>query len=74
MLEQVGKDYSLKVMQNVLEVLKTNRNYRMEKVCTDALMKKSVHMIVTKRFFKSWRSLANKRMGLNLLAVTMKKL
>ena len=74
LLEQVGKDFSLKVMQNVFEVLKTNRNYRMEKACTDALMEKSVHMIVTKRFFKSWRSLANKRMGLSLLAVTMKKL
>ena len=74
LLEQVGKDFSLKVMQKVFEVLKTNRNYRMEKACTDALMEKSVHMIVTKRFFKSWRSLANKRMGLSLLAVTMKKL
>ena len=74
LLEQVGKDYSLKVMQSVFDVLKTNRDYRIEKECTDALMKKSVHMIVAKRFFRSWRSLANKRIGLALLADTMKKL
>ena len=37
-------------------------------------MTKSVQMVVTKRFFRSWRSLANKRMGLVLISATLKKL
>ena len=74
LIDEVGKDYSLKVMQKVFDVLKTNRNYRIDKQYTDALMVKSVHMIVTKKFFRSWRSLAGKRMGLVLLSATMKKL
>ena len=74
LIGEVHKDYQSKVMKKVFDVLKLNLNYRMEKQCTDVLLTKSIHMIVAKRFFKQWRSLAGKRMGLELLAVTMKKL
>ena len=74
LLEEVHKDYSTKIMRRVFNVLKLNLNYRVEKQCTDVLLTKSIHMIVAKRFFQHWRSLAGKRMGLELLAVTMKKL
>ena len=74
LLEEVQKDYSNKIMKKVFDVLRLNLNYRVEKQCTDVLLTKSIHMIVAKRFFRQWRSLGGKRMGLELLAVTMKKL
>ena len=49
-------------------MLKMYKQFRIEKSVTDGLMTKAVQNVTSRRFFKSWYSLARKRQGLEIFA------
>ena len=61
-------------MSKVLKAFKLNCQYRHERKETDSVMTRAIQEISIKKFFKGWRSLAGKRMGLLMFAETFEKL
>ena len=72
--EELGKDYSLRLKTKVFKAFSLHGQYRVERKETDIAMTKAVQEIGLKKFFRYWRSLASKRMGLLIFASTFEKL
>lgn len=71
---ELTNDYRLKLLRKVFGAFRLNREFRHERTETDSLMTKAVQEISIRKFFKGWRSLAGKRMGLLMFEDTFEKL
>lgn len=72
--DEVTKDYGLRLKVKVLKAFQMNSKYRQKQKDTDATMTKAVQEIGMRKFFRYWRSLAGKRMGLLVFEQTFVKL
>ena len=68
--EELTNDYRVKLLGKVIRAFRLNSQYRHERKETDSIMTKAIQEISIKKFFKGWRSLAGKRMGLLMFAET----
>lgn len=71
---ELTNDYQIKLLGKVFKAFRLNSQYRHERKEVDSVMTKAVQDIGLKRFFRNWKSLTGKRMGLLMLAETMQKL
>ena len=68
---ELTNDYQVKLLGKVFKAFRLNSQYHHERKEIDSLMTKAVQDIGLKRFFRNWRSLAGKRMGMLMFAETM---
>ena len=68
---ELTNDYQIKLLGKVFKAFRLNSQYRHERKETDQLMTRAVQDIATRRFFRNWRSLTGKRLGLLMFAETM---
>ena len=71
---EIIQNYRLRVMRKVIKAFQLKSQYRQERGETDAIMTKAIQEIAQRKFFRYWRSLTGKRMGLLILEQTFEKL
>ena len=71
---ELSNDYQVKLLGKVFQAFRLNAQYRHERRETDSVMANAVQEITVRKFFRGWRSLTGKRMGLLMLAETMQRL
>ena len=71
---ELSNDYQTRLLGKVFKAFRLNAKYRNERRDTDQGMAKAVQEITIRKFFRGWRSLVGKRMGLLMLAETMQRL
>ena len=72
--DELSNDYRLKLQKQVFKAFELNRQFRLERRETDTLMTQAIQEISKKKFFKYWRSLSGKRLGLIMFEETFQKL